>query len=276
MHVPKHGLRRLVDALVEGDLSPDPLITDAVLKSALQAVRSALGLLLEAHWFARRLQCDVWEFALATTSLVQAGATESVLRWLIYSGQALHGIERTRDASLHRVVRHVSHLWLTDRSCIVLSDAGVNSAVRVAEIEQQILSADAPHPESNGTVKHLQKPEWDKQRRELWLDGRLVKRFRQPACDQELVLNAFQELEWPARMDDPIPVHRGIDSKKRLHDTIMRLNKHQVNHLMRFVGDGSGRAIGWERSRAIKFRATNGEQRQSADRGAIEQRRQNP
>jgi hypothetical protein len=31
-----------------------------------------------------------------------------------------------------------------------------------------------------------------------------------------------------------------------LHDVINKLNRHQVNQLLRFRGDGSGRGICWE------------------------------
>jgi hypothetical protein len=46
-------------------------------------------------------------------------------------------------------------------------------------------------------------------------------------------------------MDDPLPRMPDIDPKIRLRDTIKRLNRNQVNHLLRFQGDGNGLGIQW-------------------------------
>jgi hypothetical protein len=60
--------------------------------------------------------------------------------------------------------------------------------------------------------------------------GRLVKRFRQPAVLQHAVLSAFQELGWPARMEDPLPPMDDPQAAKlRLREVIKRLNRFQRN-----------------------------------------------
>jgi hypothetical protein len=74
----------------------------------------------------------------------------------------------------------------------------------------------------------------------------LVKQFRLPALNQELILAAFEEEAWPPHIDDPLPNALGQDPKQRLHDTIKRLNRHQVNRLIRFRSDGTGSGIIWE------------------------------
>ncbi len=61
-----------------------------------------------------------------------------------------------------------------------------------------------------------------------------------------MVLTAFEEEAWPVRIDDPLPPHPEQDPKRRLHDTITSLNRHQRRPLIRFVGDGSGEGIRWE------------------------------
>jgi hypothetical protein len=61
-----------------------------------------------------------------------------------------------------------------------------------------------------------------------------------------MVLNAFEEEGWPARIDDPLPPHSDQDPKRRLNDTIKCLNRKQVRELLRFHGDGSGEGILWE------------------------------
>ena len=38
----------------------------------------------------------------------------------------------------------------------------------------------------------------------------------------------------------------GQDSRRRLHEAIDRLNRNQINRLIRFRGNGNGRGILWE------------------------------
>ncbi|WP_146118485.1 hypothetical protein [Blastopirellula marina] len=83
--------------------------------------------------------------------------------------------------------------------------------------------------------------------RKLLFDQQLVKRFKWPAVNQEMVLCAFQEEGWPERIDDPLPPQAEQDPKRRLADTIKCLNRKQENHLIHFHGDGTGQGIVWER-----------------------------
>jgi len=89
------------------------------------------------------------------------------------------------------------------------------------------------------------KPRWDPLLRELWIGSALVKRFRVPARNQELILTAFQEQGWPSVIDDPLPRSEHVDSPSRLSFTIRRLNGRQKRKLMHFFGTGTGAAIGW-------------------------------
>jgi hypothetical protein len=89
-------------------------------------------------------------------------------------------------------------------------------------------------------------PHWDLSRRELVIDGQVVKRYREPAPNQELVLAAFEEEAWPAKIFDPLPRKDGTKSKKRLRETIEALNQaHHRPKLIRFHGDGTGEGIIW-------------------------------
>ena len=91
-------------------------------------------------------------------------------------------------------------------------------------------------------------PRFDVEHRELWFGPHLVKRFRRPAANQELILTAFEEEAWSARIDDPLPVKPGRDSKQCLHDAINHLNRNQVNPVLRFAGDGRGKGIYWHQN----------------------------
>jgi hypothetical protein len=77
--------------------------------------------------------------------------------------------------------------------------------------------------------------------------GTLIKRFRQPAENQEQVLNAFQEEDWPDRIDDPLPPKPNMELKRRLRDTVAALNKHhETECLIKFEPDGTGEGVLWK------------------------------
>jgi hypothetical protein len=83
-------------------------------------------------------------------------------------------------------------------------------------------------------------------RRVLWAGPKVVKEFRQPAESQETILLAFEELYWDHEMDDPLSPSPDIDAKQRLRQTIANLNRHQINPLIHFFGNGTGEKVGWE------------------------------
>lgn len=90
-----------------------------------------------------------------------------------------------------------------------------------------------------------QVPSWDPDRHELVFNGMLIKKFKLPSYNQERVLTTFQEENWPARIDNPLPPGR-IPVKQQLHDTIKCLNRNQKNRRVRFQGDGTGEGVLWE------------------------------
>jgi hypothetical protein len=54
---------------------------------------------------------------------------------------------------------------------------------------------------------------------ELWVGDVMVKRLDIRAKSQSLILRAFQEEGWPARIDNPIPPE-GDDDKHRLREVV--------------------------------------------------------
>ncbi len=88
-------------------------------------------------------------------------------------------------------------------------------------------------------------PKWDSDRRELSLDGVILKHFRRAAPNQERLLQAFEEDGWPHEIDDPLPRTNGVLPGERLRETIKRLNRSVAPRLIRFGGDGSGQRVVW-------------------------------
>ena len=93
-------------------------------------------------------------------------------------------------------------------------------------------------------------PRWDGGRRQLWLGGRLLKEFRQPAPNQTALLDAFERRGWAARhVVDPLPPtpgEREDEAQLRLQETVKNLNRGLPPGTIRFRGDGTGRGVWWE------------------------------
>jgi hypothetical protein len=228
--------------------------------------RVGLALLSQAFAYARDAGENLWDFALRIDRLYETGLTISDLRWLLAKGFAEHGQESSVYGSPHRSFRRGAGFSFDPTTCVVLTPIGaafadqllkahVASTLSAPPIEARSLAegetaaledglpADNGHKE---IVPVRSRPWWNSTRRELSLGGTVVKRYRVPAQNQELILAAFEEESWPEHIDDPLPVSHDIDPRIRLHDAINRLNGCQTNRLLRFRGDGTGTGVIWE------------------------------
>jgi hypothetical protein len=113
--------------------------------------------------------------------------------------------------------------------------------------------ADADAEEREGEAGYLSgrgsheqiKPVWNGEPgiKELRWNGLLIKKFNQPAKNQELILAAFQEQNWAPRIDDPLP---GGRDQKRMGDTVVALNDNHKNPgIIYFCRDGTGEGVMW-------------------------------
>ena len=84
-------------------------------------------------------------------------------------------------------------------------------------------------------------PSWDCDKGELSFRGQVVRTVSGQANNIRTLLDAFQEMNWPARIDDPLP---GGKNQARVNDTCGRLNDNL--RALRFFGDGSGAGFAWE------------------------------
>lgn len=226
-------------------------------------MRAVLALLWRAAAYARDAGADPWDFALRIDRLYETGATISDLRWLVAKGFAEHGLEMSACGDHHRSFRRSDGLNFEPTTCLVLTSSGCEFANRIqsaatpqssrsiytaliASDTTQAPPSDLPIGGETDDPPAAVKPRWDSTRRELTLADTLVKRFRVPARNQEIILGVFEEEGWPEHIDDPLPVSAGIDAQTRLHDVINRLNGKQTNRLLRFHGNGNGTGVSWE------------------------------
>jgi hypothetical protein len=201
--------------------------------------------LLEAEAYAREVQRPRWDFAVEIDSLRAAGLTNGDLRWLVCQGYLEHAVETTPAGSEARSFGKEGRLTFSPGSCFVLTEGGADSARKLAKRAKGRRGQNGVSAGGSGAGQAV-RPEWDPERRVLRVGGQVVKHFRVPARNQELILTALQELGWPLYIDDPLPPVPGVNPKHRLRDTISRLNHNQQNRLIRFHGDGNGRGLWWE------------------------------
>lgn len=251
-----------------------------------ERMHAALAALLEAYLYAHDADHSVWDFAIDFRSLRRLGITSWDCRWLVAKGLARHGIEQTLPGEPSRSFRHGGVLVFGRRTCLALTDAGVEYArslgclsvrspaagphtaghasltpsaggeigLKASLLEQSISHTSiSAAPSSAASVLPLtMSPTWDRDRQQLRVGKVIVKEFKVPASNQEAILAAFQEENWPPRIDDPLSPVPDQDPKRRLHDTINSLNRNQKQALVRFLGDGSGQGVRWEFTRSAK------------------------
>jgi len=217
---------------------------------------TALRHLAEAAGFARELGRDPWDFAVEIQTFRALGLTNNDFRWLVCKGLVAHQQEVTEVGDTHRVFQSDRALSFSEKTCFVLSPAGLAYiGTGLSLFEPPALNgvheaADlSPLASRNGNGKDSTLvPKWDRERQELRVGNLVVKQFKVPALNQERILAAFEEEGWPVVIDDPLPPHPEQDPKRRLHDTIISLNRNQKHPLIHFLGNGNGQGIRWRLS----------------------------
>lgn len=211
------------------------------------AVRAALAELLKAYEFAEDAGVDLWQFSIELEQLAQFGLTVSDARWLAAKGFVRHAEENTRSSAAERSFQEKDGLTFASRSVVVLSASGATFARELAsDLDVEIAESPNDTDSLETSVLVVAKPIWIPGQRELMVDGRVVKRFKVPAVNQELILSAFEEEGWPQCIFDPLPQDNTLAPARRMHNAISRLNGKQINVLVRFSGNGHGTGICWE------------------------------
>lgn len=235
----------------------------------------AVSLLLRAFDYADDAQIDSWQFAVEFRELCDAGLSTLDLRWLLSRGLVEHALEITIPGDAQRSFRKLPPTSLPAEARVVLTSPGaaelrlvathnasdrqplsteIDAAPEVGRPVQSILARIQPESAKDNTIAlpaPRPTPVWDRNLRELHFCGRLVKKYRVPAANQELILSALQEENWPEWIDDPLPPAAQIAPKKRLQATINSLNRNQVAPTLRFHVNHNGQIVSWEPLNAL-------------------------
>lgn len=214
-------------------------------------VQAALLTCFEAYTYARNVDRSLWDFAVEFSTLRRVGLSRSDLRWMVGKELLEYAIETSLPGDAERSFQRPSRLLFCRKTCFVLTQdcadlagrlCGLGDCGAVPCIRPAVNSA--PQKVPSGPEPLV--PKWDRDRQMLRIGRAVVKHFRVPATNQEMVLAAFEEEAWPPRIDDPLPQDRELPPKRRLRETIKSLNRNQKQSLIRFIGDGSGQGVRWE------------------------------
>ena len=203
-----------------------------------------LNALYEAEEYAADLNCSSWDFAIQLADAQAMNVQVNDLRWMVRKGWIRHASHVVSDTASQCYEDDSGRFRISGDSCFVIGQAGVAAMEHFhapGENPDQPAFSVAASQTSDGI-----KPVWNADRHELSLTGRIVKRYRWPATNQETILMTFQDDGWPSRIDDPLPRVDNLEPKRRLSDTIKCLNRNQCENLVRFRGDGTGEGVLWD------------------------------
>jgi hypothetical protein len=206
----------------------------------------ALELLLVAADAARAHGRDRWEFALDVDHLLPAGVTATSLRELLCDSLIESAIETSEPTCEFRQFQRLNSLFLSTKTCFVLTDAGERAALFSAMGGSRSAVGSVTKDKGNRAIPDMPRPRWDRTARQLLLGDHVVKRYRVPSPCQETILQVFDEAGWLPYIDDPLPPHNGEDRRIRLRNSVKALNGHQRIFLLRFTLNGNGKGVHWE------------------------------
>jgi hypothetical protein len=221
-----------------------------------EMLKGGLALLWRGFEYARNLETEGWDFSVNRDALYQAGLSAIDLRWLISRKYVEFALKTAAPGRPNRCP-HESLPCHDKNTHFILTNAGAAFALQVLSRAPQPVSHIPSEYEKAWQATVLsghavaqsrlneQKPSWHRDVKELRFGECVIKRFRWVAVNQETILMAFEEENWPARIDDPLPRKLTQDPKTRLHDTIKCLNQNHRMRLLRFTGDGTGEGIRW-------------------------------
>lgn len=189
---------------------------------------------------------DSSQSPLPFSHLQEEGVRDLFLVLMLYHGH----VEQFRPAAKldngRLLLEPTKSLRLLSGSFFTLTEAGEAFANTLLAVSRTPVDANALRATWEDYCPPRLAPHFERESRVLRWGCQVLKRFRQPSANQELILLAAEELKWPEWFDDPLPRRPGTNPKVRLHNTIKDLNRRQTPHLVHFKGDGTGTRLGWE------------------------------
>jgi hypothetical protein len=202
--------------------------------------------LLGARWEAAAGFRPADAVAVPLSAFLEGGVRDTVLLWLLYRAHVAHLRASPESSSGLPILRLVNSVRISEASWFSLTDRGVKFGENFLADVLVPAGEDDFERAWDALLLGLLLPHYNHEDRVFTWGAHVLKCFRQPSVNQEIILRAAQELGWAAWFDDPLPRHKSANPKVRLHDTIKDLNRRQVPYLVHFKGDGSGRRVGWE------------------------------
>lgn len=215
----------------------EPLIQELLLTAETRLAEQALLLLLLGRYAcARLLGCDVWQCAVEWRNLRPLGLRKQAVLDALRHGHAICRPELPVTSAL-------ADFRIDPQTRLVLTEAGATRALQglAAQQSRHASAASGVEKKRGGRLK----PHWDRHARNLHYGEALILHFRRDAPNQILILNAFEELRWPPRIDDPLPPRGGVDRRERLHDAVKNLNLGQSPLRLCFAMEADGRGVRW-------------------------------
>jgi hypothetical protein len=205
---------------------------------------TALLLLKQAYDDAAETKRSVNQFAVTSDSLLEAGANESDLRWLLAQRLAEQFLEISRDSEAERTFRAVKSLRLAPNACFILTYAGK------VFIERRRLDREPPTGAKETSSRVARASEtarsaarriaWDGRRHELLVEGKVAKRFLHPAPTQWSALDLFEGDGWKGPIEIFPSGSATRDAAQRLRELVKELNHGLDQSLIKFRRDVSG------------------------------------
>ena len=152
---------------------------DAYMKKQLrddmpQGACTALVQLEKAYSYSRQLDIDPWEFAVGLRHLLEVGASESDLRWLIVRGYVDRADDVTTHRDAQRQFRRCENLSFKGNTCFVLRVARSAADDGLPDGNGSRFRTSPPSVSEDGVVAFVAaaeklSPQWDGVRRAAYL-----------------------------------------------------------------------------------------------------------
>jgi hypothetical protein len=197
-------------------------------------------------WEARVRQEDPRDRPVPLPRFPDREAGRAVLLWMLYHDHVEHFRRVACPTGVGTSFESAETLCVSNESAFALNGEGEAFANAFLDAVLAPPTEAAVESAWGGLWLGRFLPRYDREKRQFLWGRRLLKHFRQPSPNQEIVLCAAEELGWPDWFDDPLPGRGKGNAKVRLHDTIKDLNRRQLACLIRFKGDGTGTRVGWE------------------------------